>query len=60
MNTTVHPAIDTRGKPARILRSAGQEAECAYTMRLNGGLPVRVLCADRRKRKEARRYNTEL
>ncbi|MDR2193276.1 MAG: IS5 family transposase [Treponema sp.] len=47
MNTKVHLALDKRRKPVRILLSAGQDADCAYAMRLIEGLPIRVLFADR-------------
>ncbi|MDR2150869.1 MAG: transposase, partial [Spirochaetaceae bacterium] len=46
-NTKVHLAIDKRGKPVRIIVSAGQEADCTYAPPLMAGLSVKVLIADR-------------
>jgi transposase len=46
INTKVH-LIDKRGKPVRIIVSAGQEADCAYAPPLMAGLSVKVLIADR-------------
>jgi transposase len=47
LNTKVHLAIDKRGKPVRIIVSAGQEADCTYAPLLMAGLSVKVLIADR-------------
>ncbi|MDR2149534.1 MAG: transposase [Spirochaetaceae bacterium] len=47
LNTKVHLAIDKRGKPVRIIVSAGQEADCTYALPLRAGLSVKVLIADR-------------
>ncbi|MDR2150371.1 MAG: transposase, partial [Spirochaetaceae bacterium] len=47
LNTKVHLAIDTRGKPVRITVSVGREADCAYAPLLMAGLSVKVLIADR-------------
>ncbi|MDR2151034.1 MAG: transposase [Spirochaetaceae bacterium] len=47
LNTKVHLAIDKKGKPVRIIVSAGQEADCAYAPPLMAGLSVKVLLADR-------------
>ncbi|MDR2150845.1 MAG: transposase [Spirochaetaceae bacterium] len=47
LNTKVHLAIDKKGKPVRIIVSAGQEADCAYAPPLIVGLSVKVLIADR-------------
>ncbi|MDR2150563.1 MAG: transposase, partial [Spirochaetaceae bacterium] len=47
LNTKVHLAIDKKGKPVRIIVSAGQEADCTYAPPLMAGLSVKVLIADR-------------
>jgi transposase len=47
LNTKVHLAIDKKGKPVRIIVSAGQEEDCAYALPLIAGLPIKVLIADR-------------
>ncbi|MDR2193159.1 MAG: transposase [Treponema sp.] len=39
--------IDKKGKPVRIIVSAGQEADCTYAPPLRAGLSVKVLIADR-------------
>ncbi|MDR2150023.1 MAG: IS5 family transposase [Spirochaetaceae bacterium] len=47
LNTKVHLAIDKKGKPVRIIVSAGQEADCTYALPLMAGVSVKVLLADR-------------
>ncbi|MDR2149276.1 MAG: IS5 family transposase [Spirochaetaceae bacterium] len=39
--------MDKKGKPVRIIVSAGQEADCTYAPPLMTGLSVKVLIADR-------------
>jgi transposase len=47
LNTKVRLAIDRKGKPVRIIVSAGQEADCTYALPLMAGVSVKVLIADR-------------
>jgi transposase len=47
LNTKVHRAIDKRGKPVRIIVSAGRAADCANAPPLMASVSVNVLIADR-------------